>query len=259
MPITQEDVAKSVQKLRSYCAPGNDGVCMRMFKSTFHLTLPYLTKLYNNIFMTGDFPEEWCESVITPIFKKGDRENPNNFRAISLVNMICKIFIHVLSSRLTVWAETNNIIDESQGGFRGGYSTIDNVFSLQALVQKYLSKRRGRFYVFYIDFLKAFDNCPHTGLWDSMIRKGVNPNGRFLSVFKSMYSKLKSSVNTREGLSDYFKCNIGTKQGCVSSPIIFILFINDLISYLKVTCGSGIFVSDEIDELRGLNVCRRCF
>ena len=67
-----------------------------------------------------------------------------------------------------------------------------------------------------------------------------------------MYSKLKSSVNTREGLSDYFKCNIGTKQGCVSSPIIFILFINDLISYLKVTCGSGIFVSDEIEELHGL-------
>ena len=63
----------------------------------------------------------------------------------------------VLTSRLTQWCDEHNIIDESQGGFRRGYSTIDNIFILQSIVQKYLSKEGGRFYCLFIDFSKAFD------------------------------------------------------------------------------------------------------
>ena len=165
--------------------------------------------------------------------QKGDINNPNNYRAISLVNTISKIFTKILSKRLTSWCEINSVIDESQAGFRRGYSTIDNIFSLSAVIQKYLTKRRGRIYVFYIDYLKAFDNCVHSKLWESLVRKGINPNSKLLRVFKSMYSQLKSCVRVGNGLTDFFNCQKGTKQGCVSSTIIFSIYINDLISYLK--------------------------
>ena len=71
--------------------------------------------------------------------------DPANFRGISLISSISKIFTNVLTIRLQTWAESNNVIDESQAGFRKQYSTIDYIFSLQALIQKYLCGTRGRF------------------------------------------------------------------------------------------------------------------
>lgn len=247
--ITDAEIIRSVNSLRGSCASGLDGICVEMLQSTVHISLPYLNKLFNHILDNGNFPAEWSENMIVPIHKKGSVNNPNNFRAISLVNSISKVFTKILSTRLSEWCEDNDVIDESQAGFRRGYSTIDNIFSLNAVIQKYLSKRRGRVYVFYIDFLKAFDNCVHAKLWECLSRHGVNYNGKFLSVFKSMYEKLKSCVRTKDGLTDFFRCNKGTKQGCVSSTVIFAMYINDLVTYLKLKCGSGVFITDQIDEL----------
>ena len=181
--------------------------------------MPFLLVLFNNIFNSGIFPESWCESITSPIHKSGPINEPENYRAI-------------LTIRLTDRAETNNVLDESQAGFRNGYSTMDNVFSLQALVQKYLCRDRGRFYCIFIDFKRAFDSLQHSNLWNSLERNGIKQNGKFLMIFKSMYSRLKSCVKVKNGLTQFFKCYIGTRKGCVSSPIIFSLFINDLISYI---------------------------
>ena len=159
-----------------------------------------------------------------PIHKKGSRNDPNNYRAVSLINTISKIFTHILTQRLNKWCDENGVLDESQAWFRKGYSTIDNIFNLHAVVQKYLSRNKGRVYVFYIDFYKAFDSCIHRNLWSSLTRKGIQEHSKFLKIFKSMYCNLKSCVKVQNSLTEFFKCNIGTKQGCVSSPIIFSLF-----------------------------------
>ena len=98
----------------------------------------------------------------------------------------------ILTSHLTDWAETHIVIDESQAGFRKSYNTIDNIFSLQPIVHKYLCRERGRFYCIFIDFKRAFDSIQHTSLWYSLERTGISPNGNVLSIFKSMYSQLKS-------------------------------------------------------------------
>ena len=160
--------------------------------------------------------------------------------------------MEILTIRLTDWAETNNVLDESQAGFRKGYSTMDNIFCLQALVQKYLCRDRGRFYCIFIDFKRAFDSIKHTNLWNSLERKGVKQDGKFLMIFKSMYSQLKSYVKVKNGLIQFFKCCIGTRQGCVSSHIMFSLFINDLISYIKSECNRGIFVTQQIEDIFAL-------
>ena len=137
-------------------------------------------------------------------------------------------------------------------GFRKGYSTIDNVFSLQALIQKYLCHSRGRFYCIFVDFRRAIDSIAHNKLWDSLQRKGINEQSKFMKIFKTMYSQLKSCVKTNNSLSQFFECSIGTRQGCLSSPIIFSLFINDLISYLRSESDSGVFISNEIEYIMAL-------
>ncbi|MCG7892781.1 MAG: reverse transcriptase family protein, partial [Candidatus Thiodiazotropha endolucinida] len=187
-----------------------------------------------------------------PIHKGGPFKKPENYRAVMLINCLCKIFMNILTIRLSTWAEENAVIEESQAGFRKQYSTIDNIFSLQALVQKYLCRPRGRFYCIFVDFKRAFDSIQHANLWLSLERKGISENSKFLKIFKSMYSQLKSCVKVKDGLTRYFECYIGTRQGCVSSPIIFSLFINDLISYLRSQCDRGIFVSNQIEDLLAL-------
>lgn len=104
-----------------------------------------------------------------------------------------------------------------------------------------------RFYCLFIYFRKSFDSINHDELWNALERKGID--GNFLRFLESLYSKLKSCIKVDENLTKYFDCTIGTRQGCVGSPKIFSMFINDLISYLESKLNQGIFVTTDIDDV----------
>ena len=146
-PITQDEIENSIKCLKIGKSHGLDGIGAEFYRNTSSLITPYLLTLFNNILNTGQFPAMWCESIIVPIYKSGAKDNPSNYRGISLINTMYKIFSIILNRRIYDWVEMNGILDESQSGFRAGYSGIDNIFSLQSMVQKYLSKTGGRFYV----------------------------------------------------------------------------------------------------------------
>ena len=184
-----------------------------MCTATNELVIPYLTLLFNNIYLTGEFPDDWSESRITPVHKRGAKNNSNNYRAIYLMHSVSKIVKHILSTRLGIWCDDHNIIDESQAGFRRKYSTVDNIFNLPAVIQKYLSKNKGRLYVFYTDFFKVYQ---YEGV-RILIYGIVLSENVFFCIFKSMYKQLKSCVKVGDGLTRYVECNIGSTQGCVSS------------------------------------------
>ena len=132
------------------------------------------------------------------------------------------------------WAEDNNNIDECQAGFRHSHSAIDHLFCLQAMAQKYLSRHDGRFYCLYVDFRKAFDKTDHHKLFENLQNKGVN--GNFLNVLVNMFANLKSCVNIPSSncATSYCPCNIGTRQGDISSPTICSLFIDQLIYFARI-------------------------
>lgn len=246
-PFTEQEVTTAIHKLKVGKTPGPDGLAVEFFKNTCNESTNLLTQIFNAIFDTGIFPKIWGQSIICPIHKQGSRDDPNNYRAISLINAMSKIFASAMNTRLTKWANDYDIIDESQAGFRQGYSTIDNIFILQAMVQKYLSKQGGRFYCLFVDFSKAFDRVQHDKLLTSLQIKGIG--GKYLRALRAMYGSLSSCVRSQDGLTDYFPCRIGTRQGCVSSPLLFSLFINDLATLLRDQCGSGIFINNDIPEI----------
>ena len=115
------------------------------------------------------------------------------------------------------------------------------------MAAKYLTMKKGRFYCIFIDFSKAFDSIQHDLLWDKLIRYGIH--GKFLSVLRSMYRSLRSCVNTPASITDYFRCTIGTHQGCMLSPVLFSLFINDLVSYTNKVGCEGIYIDEEVQNL----------
>ena len=248
--ITVLEIRQAVSQMQSGKSPGPDGLQVDIIKSLLGIISPLLHTLFNSIFNKGSFPSEWSKAIIFPLHKKGPLNDPSNYRGISLLNVMGKIFTKILNNRLSQYVEEMNILSESQGGYRRGYSTIDQAFVLHALVQKYLIKRKGRFYCLYIDFAKAFDCVQHNLLWYVLLKQGIN--GKILNVIKSMYSKMHSCILTDGGLTDYFLCSLGTRQGCMVSPLLFSLFINEYCNMLHGSNCQGIYVNGNFSNLMTL-------
>ena len=112
--------------------------------------------LFNRIFNTGVYPRLWENGMIVPIFKGGNIDNARNYRGITLINIIEKVYLQILLNRLTKWADNQNCISAIQFGFQKGKSTVDCIFILNALISKTLSEKK-KIYCAFIDFEKCFD------------------------------------------------------------------------------------------------------
>ena len=104
--------------MKSNKSPGLDGLTAEIFKCSFECISPLLVRLYNVIYLNGIYPASWSEGVITPIHKKGCIDEPNNYRGITLINTLSKIYSHVLNNRLLKWASENEKISDCQFGFQ---------------------------------------------------------------------------------------------------------------------------------------------
>ena len=124
------------------------------------------------------------------------------------------------------------------------------MFSLMTCIQKYICKPRGRFYTTFVDFSKAFDSVIHSHLWASVINNGIH--GKMLKMLRAMYQNMKACIKTNKGLTEYFECEIGTRQGDVLSPLLFILHLNEFLKQLKEKEVQGIYISEEQPSLSAL-------
>ena len=209
--------------------------------------MPFLLKCFNRLFHSGIFPDSWICSTIIPLHKKGDVYNPDNYRGISLMSIFAKIFTSILNSRLTNWANMKDKIPETQAGFRKNYSTTDHIFTLYAIVQKHLSRKKHKLYVAFVDFKKAFDTVDRGKLWHCLRNTGLK--GKMYSMLKSMYSNIKSCVRCNNDVTDFFDCPIGLRQGCVLSPILFSFFISELYFDIATYGKHGVQLFPDIIEI----------
>ena len=108
---------KAIQRLKSGKAVGVDGVIAEMLKAAEQEITPFLTKYFSVLFSSSQFPSEWTKAIIIPLHKKGDVNNPDNYRGISLLSVVSKVYTHIIKSRLTVWAESNFVLTDAQAGF----------------------------------------------------------------------------------------------------------------------------------------------
>ncbi len=176
--------------------------------------------------------------MINPIPKSGcqDARNPLSYRGISLAASMYKLYCYILNSRLSSWAESNNILVDEQNGFRKGRSTIDHLSTITNVIESRKMLKRST-YCAFIDFRKAYDYINRDLLWNKLIDIGVR--GRMLTAIRSLYASVSSCVRVNSLYTDWFDVKSGVRQGCILSPILFNLFINDLTLYLK-TLGVGI-------------------
>jgi hypothetical protein len=141
-----------------------------MLKSSCNLILPGLTKLFDHIFQSGLFPYEWNIAYQVPIFKKGDHSDCNNYRGITIASCLGKVFNSVLNNRLTQYLETNNKISDNQAAYRKGFSTIDHIYTLKSIINKYVMHNKSKLYCCFVDFSKAFDSVPRETIFLKLLR-----------------------------------------------------------------------------------------
>ena len=185
-----------------------------------------LTQTFNVVLLSGHIPNEWATGVIKPIYKnKGDINDPDNCRGITLLICLGKLFTSVINERLTVFIDSNQIMSEAQAGFRKGYSTTDQLFTLKCIVELFLCQGR-RLFCTFVDYSKAFDSINRATLWKNLISCGIS--GKVLRVILNMYKSIKSCVMANGMQSEFFESHVGLRQGENVSPLLFELVLNDM-------------------------------
>ena len=236
-PISQEEIKKASKKLNPNKACALDSIINEYLKESMNVILQPLQNLFNYTLDKKSFPRQWAKGVIIPIYKKGDPNEPSNYRGITLVSCLGKLFTIIVNERLKKWALQNDIITDAQFGFKADYSTVDAIFILDSFINKMI-KNKKKLYCAFIDLKRAFDSVYRKGLWFKLINSGIN--GKLFDLIRSIYHEVKSCVKNMNTLSDFFKSEVGLLQGEVLSPFLFSLFLNDLELYLQQDQNAGL-------------------
>ena len=151
----------------------------------------------NKIWQTGEWPTPWTQSLVITLPKKGNMQQCQNYRTISLISHPSKVMLNVILNRLKLQAE--KIIAEEQAGFRARRSTTELIFSPCLFCEKYLQHQQD-LYHFFIDFKKVFDRVLHAALWATMKKYNINAN--LIRVIKNLYDKATSAVLFNGSIGD---------------------------------------------------------
>lgn len=233
-PPTGEELDKAIKRTKCGKAAGPDGIPPEVWKYGGPALRNQLLQLFCNIWSTtAEVPQDFKDATIVTIYKgKGDRTECGNHRGISLLSVAGKILAKILQFRLQTLAE--DILPESQCGFRSNRSTQDMIFTLRQLQEK-CAEQRQPLIVTFVDFSKAFDTVHRETLWKLLSCYGCPQT--FIRVLRSFHDGMTASICCGDGCSDPFSVGHGVKQGCVLAPTLFTIFLTAVLQSMPEELG----------------------
>ena len=240
---TISDLEKAIDALNCGKAPGQDSIPPDVIKACRETLTQPLMELLLQCWREGQVPQDMRDAKIITLYKnKGERSDCNNYRGISLLSIVGKVFARVVLARLQTLAST--VYPEAQCGFRSERSTIDMIFATRQIQEKCVEQQMP-LYIAFIDLTKAFDLVSRTGLFKILHRIGCPDT--LLNVITSYHRDMEGVISFDGDQSDPFPIKNGVKQGCVLAPTLFGIFFSMLLHFAFKDSSEGVYLHTRSD------------
>ena len=220
-------------------ASGPDKIPITFLKHTADIITPVLSLIFQQSLDRGEIPTDWRNANIVPIYKKGDRKTPSNYRPVSLTAVISKMLEHIVVSQIMDYLDKGNILHENQHGFRARRSCESQLLMTTDDIARHLDKGQ-QVDMGILDFSKAFDKVPHIRLSKKLQYYGIQ--GTTQTWINNFLKDRKQQVVVDNATSNTTPVTSGVPQGTVLGPTLFLIFINDIAD--NITSPIRLFADD---------------
>ena len=246
------EVERAVKQMNNNKASGPDGIPAEAYKFGGPDLTARVHSLLLRIWEEETLPDDLKNAVITILFKKGDKSDCGNYRGIALLSSAGKILARVLLNRLLPLSE--EILPETQSGFRPARGTVDMIFSARQIQEKCTEQQQPLFMAF-IDLTKAFDSLNREALWKILKRMGCPE--KFIAILRLLHDGMTAKALCNGTETEPFTIKTGVKQGCILAPTIFDMYLLAVLALIKDQLPSGVTIRYRYDgsifNLRRLN------
>ena len=239
--VTTPEIEHAISQLKTDKAPGPDGIVSEMFKHGGPVLQQRLLLLINSIIIKRETPTQTQLSEIITLYKKGDRLQCGNFRPISLLSHIYKLFMQVVYNRVS--RDLIESLPKEQAAYQPGRNTIEQIQSLQQIIEKANEFQRN-IVICFIDFTKAFDSVDQQKLWEAL-KQHTSINPAYINLISLLYKNSKTKIRTDVGITRLLELLKGVKQGDLLSALLFCVALMIILQNTLLDTNNGIIIGGE--------------